>query len=72
MDRLLVALGSSKVYYVSNPFPFMEMISLHGKTNFFEQCNAEYTLSNFGSTDQNHKTLYMFFLPFSCNQLTMD
>ncbi|PBK86200.1 hypothetical protein ARMGADRAFT_857212, partial [Armillaria gallica] len=41
-DRLLVALGSSKVYFISNPFPFMVMISLHGETNFFEQRNGEY------------------------------
>ncbi|PBK87175.1 hypothetical protein ARMGADRAFT_1085948 [Armillaria gallica] len=34
-----------------------EMISVHGKTNFFERRNAEYTLSNFGSTELNHKTL---------------
>lgn len=41
-DRLLVALGYSKIYNVSNPFDFMEMISLQGKTNFFEKKVAEY------------------------------
>ncbi len=41
-DRLLVALGVEKVYNVANPFPFMEMISLQGKTNFFEKRVAEY------------------------------
>lgn len=41
-DRLLVALGCSKVYNATNPFPFMEMISLQGKTNFFEKRVAEY------------------------------
>ncbi|GAB4126930.1 MAG: ribonucleotide-diphosphate reductase subunit beta [Raineya sp.] len=41
-DRLLVALGCKKHYGVSNPFPFMEMISLQGKTNFFEKRVAEY------------------------------
>lgn len=41
-DRLLVALGQEKVYGVKNPFPFMEMISLQGKTNFFEKRVAEY------------------------------
>ncbi len=41
-DRLLVALGCPKFYNASNPFPFMEMISLQGKTNFFEKRVAEY------------------------------
>lgn len=41
-DRLLVELGNEKVYDVSNPFDFMEMISLQGKTNFFEKRVGEY------------------------------
>jgi ribonucleoside-diphosphate reductase beta chain len=41
-DRLLVELGCSKVYNATNPFDFMEMISLQGKTNFFEKKVAEY------------------------------
>jgi ribonucleoside-diphosphate reductase beta chain len=41
-DRLLEALGCRKIYNVSNPFDFMEMISLQGKTNFFEKRVAEY------------------------------
>lgn len=41
-DRLLVALGSSKIYNVQNPFDFMENISLEGKTNFFEKRNGDY------------------------------
>jgi ribonucleoside-diphosphate reductase beta chain len=41
-DRLLVALGIPKVYNSSNPFDFMELISLQGKTNFFEKRVAEY------------------------------
>lgn len=41
-DRLLVALGYSKVWNVSNPFEWMEMISLQGKTNFFEKRVGEY------------------------------
>lgn len=41
-DRLLVALGCNKVYNATNPFDFMEMISLQGKTNFFEKRVAEY------------------------------
>lgn len=41
-DRLLVALDCKKVYNVSNPFDFMELISLEGKTNFFEKRVGEY------------------------------
>ncbi len=41
-DRLLVALGCSKVYKSKNPFPWMELISLEGKTNFFEKKVSEY------------------------------
>ncbi|MCG3166256.1 MAG: Ribonucleoside-diphosphate reductase subunit beta [Bacteroidia bacterium] len=41
-DRLLVALGVSKIYNAKNPFDFMEMISLQGKTNFFEKRVSEY------------------------------
>ena len=41
-DRLLVELGNEKEYNVSNPFDFMEMISLQGKANFFEKRVGEY------------------------------
>lgn len=41
-DRLLIQLECEKVYNVKNPFPFMEMISLQGKTNFFEKRVGEY------------------------------
>lgn len=41
-DRLLVELGCPKVYNSTNPFDFMEMISLQGKTNFFEKRVGEY------------------------------
>ncbi|MBT8220679.1 MAG: ribonucleoside-diphosphate reductase small subunit [Bacteroidia bacterium] len=44
-DRLLVALGSDKIYNVENPFPWMEMISLQGKTNFFEKRVGDYQKS---------------------------
>lgn len=43
-DRLLVQLGCSKEYKTENPFDFMEMISLEGKTNFFEKRVADYSL----------------------------
>ncbi len=41
-DRLLVALGCEKIYNALNPFDFMELISLQGKTNFFEKRVGEY------------------------------
>jgi ribonucleotide reductase beta subunit family protein with ferritin-like domain len=41
-DRLLVSLGCSKLYNDKNPFPWMEMISLQGKTSFFEKRVGEY------------------------------
>ena len=45
-DRLIVQLGYDKVYNVSNPFDFMELISIESKVNFFERTNAEYALAN--------------------------
>lgn len=50
-DRLLVALDVPKVYNVKNPFDFMEMISLQGKTNFFEKRVSEYSRAGVGSSD---------------------
>ncbi|KAI8804107.1 ribonucleotide reductase small subunit [Cladochytrium replicatum] len=44
-DRLFVALGFVKVYNVTNPFDFMDLISLQGKTNFFEKRVGEYQKS---------------------------
>jgi len=41
-DRLLFSLGVPKIYKVENPFEWMEMISLQGKTNFFEKRVGEY------------------------------
>ena len=41
-DRLLFSLGVPKLYNVQNPFEWMEMISLQGKTNFFEKRVGEY------------------------------
>ena len=41
-DRLLMEFGCDKEYNASNPFDFMEMISLEGKTNFFEKRVSEY------------------------------
>ncbi|KAL5488052.1 RNR2 [Sanghuangporus weigelae] len=41
-DRLLISLGNEKVYNSTNPFDFMDMISLQGKTNFFEKRVSDY------------------------------
>jgi ribonucleoside-diphosphate reductase beta chain len=41
-DRLLLEFGCKKEYDAANPFDFMEMISLEGKTNFFEKRVSEY------------------------------
>ena len=41
-DRLLLALGNTKYYNATNPFDFMETISLTGKTNFFEKRVGDY------------------------------
>ena len=45
-DRLVLQLGYPKIYETKNPFDFMEMISLEGKTNFFEKRVSEYALAN--------------------------
>jgi ribonucleoside-diphosphate reductase beta chain len=50
-DRLLVELGCDREYNTSNPFDFMDMISLQGKTNFFEKKVAEYQKSGVMNTD---------------------
>lgn len=44
-DRLVLQLGYDKIYNAANPFDFMEMISLAGKTNFFERRVGEYALA---------------------------
>ena len=51
-DRLLVQLGCNKHYKTANPFDFMEMISLEGKTNFFEKRVGDYSLSSEKKTDE--------------------
>jgi len=53
-DRLAVQLGNNKIYNSSNPFDFMEMISIEGKTNFFEKRVGEYAMAkkdNNGGSD---------------------
>ncbi|MCB9255691.1 MAG: ribonucleotide-diphosphate reductase subunit beta [Chitinophagales bacterium] len=53
-DRLLVSLGYSKIYNAKNPFPWMEMISLQGKTNFFEKRVAEYQKAGVSAVKEDH------------------
>jgi ribonucleoside-diphosphate reductase subunit M2 len=45
-DRLSVQMGYDKIYKSSNPFDFMELISIETKVNFFERTNSEYALAN--------------------------
>jgi ribonucleoside-diphosphate reductase beta chain len=55
-DRLLLELGCDKLYNATNPFDFMEMISLQGKTNFFEKRVAEYQKAGvMGDNTNSHK-----------------
>ena len=42
-DRLAVQLGAKKIYGTTNPFDFMDLISLEGKTNFFEKKVSDYS-----------------------------
>ena len=50
-DRLCVQLGYKKIYNVTNCFDWMELISLEGKTNFFERSVSDYSLANKSNTD---------------------
>jgi ribonucleoside-diphosphate reductase subunit M2 len=50
-DRLCVQLGYDKIYNVTNCFPWMELISLDSKTNFFEKKVGEYALANKSNSD---------------------
>jgi len=54
-DRLLVALGYNKLYRVQNPFDWMELISLSGKSNFFERRVGEYAKANIMSPSKERE-----------------
>jgi ribonucleoside-diphosphate reductase subunit M2 len=55
-DRLLLSLGNEKYYKSTNPFDFMENISLAGKTNFFEKRVGDYQKAGvMASTTQKHE-----------------
>ena len=52
-DRLLSELGNDKIYNTSNPFDFMDMINLQGKTNFFEKRVGEYQKAGVLNNENN-------------------
>jgi len=52
-DRLLVQLGYDKIYKTSNPFSFMDAISLSNKTNFFEHRTTQYQKANLTMSTSN-------------------
>lgn len=54
-DRLLVSLGYEKLYKTSNPFEWMELISLTGKTNFFEKRVGEYAKANVMTSEKERE-----------------
>ncbi|MGA0557340.1 ribonucleoside-diphosphate reductase small subunit [Larkinella sp. VNQ87] len=60
-DHLLVSLGLNKIYNSTNPFDFMDMISLQGKTNFFEKRVGEYQKAGvMGSTKEKEEQKITF------------
>jgi ribonucleoside-diphosphate reductase beta chain len=54
-DRLLVQLGYDKVWNSTNPFDFMELISMRTKTNFFEKKVGEYVKSGVGKSEEDNE-----------------
>ncbi len=55
-DRLLRALGYPPTFEARNPFPWMDLISMEGKTNFFERRVGEYALAGVGAEDHRRFT----------------
>jgi ribonucleoside-diphosphate reductase subunit M2 len=54
-DRLLLSLGNKKFYHATNPFDFMENISLAGKTNFFEKRVGDYQKTGVMASTKKHE-----------------
>jgi ribonucleotide reductase beta subunit family protein with ferritin-like domain len=52
-DRLAVQLGIPKIYSAQNPFDFMDLISMEGKTNFFEKKVSEYSKPGVGMNQKD-------------------
>jgi ribonucleotide reductase beta subunit family protein with ferritin-like domain len=59
-DHLLMTLGFQKMYDVTNPFEFMELISLQGKTNFFEKRVGEYKKANVSASKEELHKIHSF------------
>ena len=57
-DRLAIQLGCGSLFGVQNPFPFMELISIESKVNFFERTNSEYALSNKGADVEDKQQVF--------------
>ena len=55
-DRLLVELENEKIFNASNPFDFMDMINLQGKTNFFEKRVSEYQKAGVLNNDKKDES----------------
>jgi ribonucleotide reductase beta subunit family protein with ferritin-like domain len=64
-DRLLGELGCPKVYFTLNPFPWMELISLQGKSNFFEKRVGDYSRASLNSSKDGAKA-FVFTLDEDC------
>jgi ribonucleotide reductase beta subunit family protein with ferritin-like domain len=56
-DRLLTQLGYEKIWNSSNPFSFMELISLRGKANFFERKPSDYVKAGIGKNAEENKVI---------------
>ena len=54
-DRLLLSLGNPRYYHTTNPFDFMENISLAGKTNFFEKRVGDYQKAGVMASTKKHE-----------------
>jgi ribonucleoside-diphosphate reductase subunit M2 len=67
-DRLLVALGNTRCYGATNPFDFMEMISLQGKAKFFEKRVSDYSRAHIDHLGNGASNRTLYCLPFICRQ----
>jgi ribonucleoside-diphosphate reductase subunit M2 len=67
-DRLLLALGNTKHYNTTNPFDFMDLISLQGKANFFERRVSEYSMASISSSEQRPSLTRILYVSFPLPQ----
>ena len=61
-DRLLKMLSLDSIYKSTNPFPWMELISVQGKTNFFEKRVGEYAKANVSTKETENVNTHVFSL----------